>query len=795
MPANSSTADVLSGANQFSNLSLLDLLEARDLFHVQLLNKRNVVATAVGRYLVRDSDPWPQQGNGKKAQASAPAKAKSPRRLDNSHVRDYSWPCVLVFVERWADATDFLHARNGLSNDDFIPPAIYMPDGRKVPVCVVEAPRDQYAPPAVREIKFASNLIGGGYPVIADVQEEEHIASIGCMVTDGHKVYALTNRHVSGAPGEIIYSLLDGKKVPIGKASRLQLTRKPFQQIYSGWPGKEIFANLDIGLIEVNDLSQWTAQVYGIGEMGNVADLNVHNLSLRLIDCNVRAHGCASGQMFGRIAALFYRYKSMGGFEYVSDFLIGPQTDHPLNTNPGDSGTLWLLETNDDRGLMPLAVQWGGHVFMDGGNRTRMPYALATCLSTVCNLLEVDVVRDWNIGQPEYWGAVGHYAIANKACDALDRLNMNKNLAILMRANLDRITFDSAGIRARELSGLSKQPFVPLADVPDLVWKIGKGNRGQPEHPNHFADMDHPSAQGTLLQICKGTPPAKVDVATWQNYYTLVKDKSRGLLPFRVWQFYNALVDFVQHGQVEEFVCAAGILSHYVGDACQPLHISYMFNGDPATGKGTGVHSAYEDGMVNYHTPEILAGVDPLIAHPPNFVPINNGQNAAQATVQLMQDTFATISPPDIVDEFVQASGNGAGNKAIADALWSRFGQDTVRIMAAGAQTLAYIWNCAWEAGDGDNNVPKLKLAAVDQDALINLYRSPGFLPSKTLDTISPLLQASAAATAAGGNGNTRAAASSTTQPPAAHTGQRQPAARQKSRSRPGKKARAARAA
>ena len=25
----------------------------------------------------------------------------------------------------------------------------------------------------------------------------------------------------------------------------------------------------------------------------------------------------------------------------------------------------------------------------------------------------------------------------------------------------------------------------------------------------------------------------------------------------------------------------AGILSHYVGDSCQPLHISYKFNGDP----------------------------------------------------------------------------------------------------------------------------------------------------------------------------------------------------------------------
>jgi hypothetical protein len=38
---------------------------------------------------------------------------------------------------------------------------------------------------------------------------------------------------------------------------------------------------------------------------------------------------------------------------------------------------------------------------------------------------------------------------------------------------------------------------------------------------------------------------------------------------------------FAADGDVESFVCAAGIMSHYVGDACQPLHISFMFDGDP----------------------------------------------------------------------------------------------------------------------------------------------------------------------------------------------------------------------
>src|SRR5262249_30259997 len=129
--------------------------------------------------------------------------------------------------------------------------------------------------------------------------------------------------------------------------------------------------------------------------------------------------------------------------------------------------------------------------------------------------------------------------------------------------------------------GLSTHAFIPLADVPDLVWKRGAHNRGEPEHPNHFADMDRPRPDGkTLLQLC-AEDPGNIAVPIWREYYAAVKDQSQGPLPFRVQQIDQEMVRYVRAGQVEEFICAAGIVSHYVGDACQPLHISYMFNGDP----------------------------------------------------------------------------------------------------------------------------------------------------------------------------------------------------------------------
>jgi hypothetical protein len=40
--------------NQFNNLSVRDLLQARAYYHVFLTQKRNAVGTAIGRYLIRD---------------------------------------------------------------------------------------------------------------------------------------------------------------------------------------------------------------------------------------------------------------------------------------------------------------------------------------------------------------------------------------------------------------------------------------------------------------------------------------------------------------------------------------------------------------------------------------------------------------------------------------------------------------------------------------------------------------------------------------------------------------------
>ncbi len=720
----------LSMHNEFNMLSLPDLLLAREKNHVELMRKENVVGTAVGLYLIRNTDPYPGRHPRQK-----PAK-QAPRTLGNSGVRDYSWPCVLVFVDDWKEAGDLKH-------EDAIPRALYLEDGRKVPVCVVYAPRQDYVETELRNVLYPMARIGGGFPVIAQVQGREHIASIGCLVSDGHTVYALTNRHVTGPKGEPVYARIGGAPVRIGVSSGSQITRLPFTEVYPSWAGKDVFVNLDIGLIRVDCLERWTAQVYGAGTVGPMADLGIDNLTLRLIDCPVQGYGCGSGHMTGQIKALFYRYKSVGGFEYVSDFLIGSRSGRaPLRTHPGDSGTLWLLESQKN-GLMPIAVQWGGQVFTDGGGQSVSTYALATCLSTVCNLLEVDVIRDWNLGVTAYWGEVGHYAIGALACTL--GFSGLPGLQTLMSKNIDRVGFQVEDLKVTDkvLKNKAHYSFVPLADVADDVWRttrISQGDTNNDEN-NHFSDMDQKALAGkfkgkTLLDLVKD--PANIDPAVWDEFYKGVPGTNPGALPFRVWQGYNEMIKFAGQGDALSFVCAAGCISHYVGDACQPLHISRLHHGDPdhQTSVSKKVHSVYETQMLNDHAKDIVEGVEAFLKDKKVKATFKGGAGAAARVVQLMTETIAALPPKDIVDAY-NAESKPADR---LNRLWKDFGKKTIVRMGEGCICMAEIWASAWAEGKGEQNVAASQLKAQDTTALSDLYRKSDFLPSMSLARMIPLL-------------------------------------------------------
>jgi hypothetical protein len=724
MPDDAFATAMMTG---FNHLNITDLLQAREQYHVFLSNHPNVVATAVGRYLIRKPGFDTPDANG----------VRGVRTLANSEVDlEKSWPCVLVFVDRWQSEKELVDSR---SPGAVVPKTLYLPDGRAVPVCIVEARRDlEPADSPVRnEIRYPTSVIGGGFPLEVRVQGREHIATVGCLVSDGSKYYGLTNRHVTGEPGRIIYARLGGDLVAVGRAASrdLQLSKLAFADMYPGWPGAHLFVNADVGLVDIDDINRWRTDVFQVGRLGPIADLNVNNLGLSVIGTRVRGFGAGSGQIYGQVSALFYRYRAMGGIEYVSDFLIGPSAYETAVIRHGDSGAVLSLDTPD--GLRPFAITWGAHEFVTGAQRTSMGYGLATGLGNVCRLLDVDLVRGWNVDQPYTWGKTGHFKIGFRAADLVG----NAKLARLLKANQSSLgETNEVLISGDGVTGKFTHDFVPLADVADIIWRTTRPD----DESNHFSDIDESDRAvfggKTLLQLSLENDN-NIDVDVWLDFDRKM-DKAKpvfhtnrdgqeelrpreGALPFRVWQMYKQMIASLSNGKVDEFLVAGGTMAHYVGDACQPLHISFLHHGaDPSE---SAVHADYETKLIDRKAEELFDGVDAIDRKvTPGELIGPNGKDAAKFVLQLMKSTVDLLSPEEVLEVWRNSKGQGK-----FDRMWDELGPRTIQTIAAGSHALAVLWESAWKHGQG-NDLPDSKLVKIPEPDLQNLYtrKTNPFVPS-----------------------------------------------------------------
>ncbi|MGZ3543070.1 MAG: hypothetical protein ACXVAF_18100 [Vulcanimicrobiaceae bacterium] len=197
-------------------------------------------------------------------------------------------------------------------------------------------------------------------------------------------------------------------------------------------------------------------------------------------------------------------------------------------------------------------------------------------------------------------------------------------------------------------------------------------------------------------------------------------------MPFRVEELFQIMISTKN---VEEFVCAAGVIAHYVGDACQPLHISYLNNGYP-DGRGNGVHEAYESKMLNVHAAEILQELNDELRigkGGTHGLPLSETPKDARiATIQLMRETFETLSPKDICDAYIEDPSS----------LWDRLGKQTIQVIVNGCKTLAMIYDNAWLANPSEG----WSLAEVLESALTAYYLHPTWAPSKTINQIATVL-------------------------------------------------------
>jgi hypothetical protein len=727
----------------FASLGILDLIQARDSHHKQLANLPNVIGTAIGRYLIRNDDPRLKDPN-----APEP-KVRGPRTIDKVTVANWSWPAVLVFVNKWQDPTDFAHNMDG-----YIPARIYLEDGRAVPTCVVAAPSLPRSERTMEQPHFALTRTAAGNALMRDAQEQERIGTVSCLVTDGADMYALTNGHVIGSEGEDLFGFDEvGHRKQIAIASATAQRSIVFSEAYPDWPAVRTFLTADVGIAKITDVADWDARLADGRRMGPVINLSVDTLNLDLINCPLFGYGAASGAMKGQVMALFYRYRSIGGSDYVADILIGPrEEDQNVPTRPGDSGAIWLWDAQadidsgkadpKDEGITqavteprPLAVQWGGYASGGGsgtGSQSERQFALATSLSLACRLLDVEFIQDLGYERGQYWGKTGHYKVAWSACELVH----DEFLSDLLSANQDRISVSDADLMAGTVPMNNAKTFIALADIADLYWRSARPN----DAANHFADMDQPKVEDpdnpgrdiTLLEAWDDPDTRTTDY--WTRYYKSAGTDSKhmGALPFRAWEVFDLLVEYARDAKLTEFVCAAGCVGHYIGDACQPLHVSYLHHGNPDKPEESPVHSTYETKMLDRFVNDLVAGVNSrLKGSKPSVKKMRDGSEAADHVVTLMRETLNRIPPQSIIDLFDDNPGRTRLQK-----MWEKLDDPTMDCIAEGAKALAQYWEAAWLEGRSDPGAVKLpkKAAAIDETDLMALYRDKTFMPSKLLN-------------------------------------------------------------
>jgi len=139
--------------------------------------------------------------------------------------------------------------------------------------------------------------------------------------------------------------------------------------------------------------------------------------------------------------------------------------------------------------------------------------------------------------------------------------------------------------------------------------------------------------------------------------------------------------------------------------------------------------------MVDAYADKIASGIADAITNL-TFKPraISNARDAAMAAMDLMSFCHETLPPETICQVYNDArpnSGKSATkNAAVLKALWDNCGQATIEVIAAGAVTLAAVWEAAWTASGASSRTNWLTTTYSGSRDLKHIYENKGFLRS-----------------------------------------------------------------
>ena len=201
-------------------------------------------------------------------------------------------------------------------------------------------------------------------------------------------------------------------------------------------------------------------------------------------------------------------------------------------------------------------------------------YSKKNCSKTLLGFVTLSFGLLFNAQQAHAWGSLGHRTIATIASKIV-----RKNGAF-WRSNA---------------SNMGK-----LTNVPDQYWKSGSG--ASIEKPTHWFEIDAYIQSPSQFQIF---PRIYSDATRKYNEKTVL---SNGTATWRINQFYEASVAALKRKSFLKGLQMAGVMSHYVGDLSQPLHVSKNYDGQKTNNPG--IHKFFETiNLENSDSEELIADV------------------------------------------------------------------------------------------------------------------------------------------------------------------------------------------
>ncbi|KAJ8751534.1 hypothetical protein K2173_016768 [Erythroxylum novogranatense] len=279
-------------------------------------------------------------------------------------------PAILVFVARKVH-------RQWLNHVQCLPTALEGPGGVWCDVDVVEfsyygapasSPKEQLYSELVEGLRGSDPCIGSG----SQVANQETYGTLGAIVksrTGNKQVGFLTNRHVAvdlDYPSQKMFHPLPpslGPGVYLGAVERATsfITDDRWYGIFAG-TNPETFVRADGAFIPFTDdfnMNNVTTFVKGVGEIGDVHNIDLQSPVNSLIGRQVVKLGRSSGLTTGTIMAYALEYNDEKGICFFTDFLVVGENQQPFDLE-GDSGSLILLTSQDGEKPLPVGIIWGG---------------------------------------------------------------------------------------------------------------------------------------------------------------------------------------------------------------------------------------------------------------------------------------------------------------------------------------------------------------------------------------------------------------------------------------------------